>query len=216
MKQNRFVLFFIFVIVLLLATTQAFASPANTPLVKDTPGAKATEKADERATKQADKQHGKHEHFKGTVSAVESNSITLTLRDSSSVTVGLTADTQIKFPGPKDNAPTRIQIGMNVMIQAIRDQSDNLVALRVMAIPGKPSKIHRVGIVTEYTAGKSITIKDKKGNIYSFTLNPDSKLLPAERAETLAVGSFVTIIAPRNPARGGVTVKGIVIHPAKP
>jgi hypothetical protein len=220
MKQYRFLLFFMFVIALLLATTQAFASPANVPPVKNTPGAKATEKAEEKATEQAteqaDKQHGKHEHFKGTVSAVESNSITLSLRDGSSVTVGMTADTQMKFPGPKDNAPKSIQAGMSVIIQAIRDQSDHLVALRVMAIPGKPSKIHRVGIVTEYTAGKSITIKDKKGDTYSFTLNSDTKLLPAERVDSLAVGSLVTIIAPRDPASGGVTVKGIVIHPAKP
>jgi uncharacterized protein DUF5666 len=215
MKQNRFFLFFIFIIILLLATTQVFASPANIPLAKDTPGAKATEKAEEKTFEQAGKQHDKHEHFKGTVSAVESNSITLTLRDSSSVTVGLTADTQIKFPGPKDNTPPSIQTGMNVMIQAIRDQSDNLIALRVMTIPGKPSKIHRVGMVTEYTARKSITIKDKKGNTYSFSLSVDTKLLPVERAESLVVGSLVTIIAPRDPASGGVTIKGIVIHPAK-
>src|ERR1051325_87471 len=155
MKQYRFLLFFMFVIALLLATTQAFASPANVPPVKNT-------------------------------------------------------------PGTKDKAPKSIQAGMSVMIQAIRDQSYHLVALRVMAIPGKPSKIHRVGIVTEYTAGKSITIKDKKGDTYSFTLNSDTKLLPAERVDSLAVGSLVTIIAPRDPASGGVTVKGIVIHPAKP
>jgi len=221
MKRYRSLLFITLGIVLLLATTQVFASSADmpnaqvTPAAK-TPGAKATEKANEHATKQASKPHGKHENFKGIVSAVDSSSITLTLRDGSSVTVGLSADTRIKFPGLKNSTPGSIQPGMKAMVQAFRDQNGNLMARKVMLIPGKPTKIHRVGIVTEYTAGSSITIQDKDGNTYAFAITGETKLLPAERAGILAVGSRVTIIAPRDPASGGVTVKGIVIHPAKP
>jgi len=73
-----------------------------------------------------------------------------------------------------------------------------------------------VGIVTEYTAGNSITIQDKDGIAYTFAITGEIKFLPAERAGSLAVGSRVTIIAPRDPANGGVTVNGIVIHPEKP
>ena len=221
MKKYRPLLFLILSMALLLATSQAFASPANLQNGKNTPGpntpgAKATEKANENATKQANKPHGKHENFKGTVSAVDSTNITLTLRDGSSVTIGLSADTRMKFPGPNASAPASIQPGMNTMVQAIRDQNGNLIARAVMVIPGKPSKIHRVGIVTEYVAGSSITIQDKDGNTYTFALTGETKLLPAERAGALAVGSRVTIIAPRDPASGGVTVKGIVIHPSSP
>jgi uncharacterized protein DUF5666 len=221
MKKYRVYLFLTFVLVLLLTTTQVLASPTNLPPAQNThaaktPGANATENANEHATKQADKPHGKHEHYKGMVTAVDASSLTLTLRDGSSVTVSLSADTRVKFPGPRDSAPTSIQPGMNLMVQAIRDQGDNLIATKIMVIPGKPSKIHRVGIVTEYNAGSSITIQDKKGNTYTFTLSAETKFLPAERAGELAVGSLVTIIAPRDPASGGVTVKGIVIHPAKP
>src|SRR5215211_132833 len=151
MKRYRILLFLILCIALLLANSQVIASPANLQ-GPNTPGAKATEKADDNATKQAGNSHGKHEHFKGTVSAVDSNSITLTLRDGSSVTVGLSADTRMKFAGPKSSAPTSIQPGMNAMVQATRDQGGNLIARAVMVIPGKPSKIHRVGTVTEYTA----------------------------------------------------------------
>jgi hypothetical protein len=221
MKKYRVLLFLVLCMALLLATTQALASPADlqngqhTPGA-NTPGAKATENANERATKQAGNPHGKHEHFKGIISSVDSTSITLTLRDGSSVTVGLSADTRMKFPGPKGSTPTSIQPGMNAMVQAIRDQGGKLIARAVMVIPGKPSKIHRVGIVTEYTAGSSITIQDKDGNTYTFAITGEIKLLPDERAGTLAVGSRVTIIAPRDPASGGVTVKGIVIHPVKP
>jgi uncharacterized protein YdeI (BOF family) len=221
MKKYRVLLCLILCMTLLLATTQVLAGPASpqggqhTP-GPNTPGAKATAKANERATEQAGNPHGKHENFKGTVSAVDSTSITLTLRDGSSITIGLSADTRMKFPGPKNSAPASIQPGVNAMVQAIRDQGGNLIARAVMVIPGKPSKIHRVGIVTAYTADSSITIQDKDGNTYTFSITAETKLLPAKRAGTLAVGSRVTIIAPRDPATGGVTVKGIVIHPAKP
>lgn len=220
MKKYRILLVFTFVIILLLITTQVFASPAaaqngpHTPVPK-TPGAHATEKANDNATKQADKPpHGKHENFKGTVTTVDSGSITLTLRDSSSVTIGLSADTRMKFPGPKDLRPTTVQVGMKAMVQAIRDQAGNLIARSVMVIPGKPAKIHRVGIVTEYRAGASITIQAKDGNTYTFTLSSDTKILPAERSGQLAVGSLVTIIAPRDVANGGAVAKGIVVRDA--
>ncbi len=66
------------------------------------PGANATEKAEEKATKQANddkgnKSNGKREHFKGTVTAADSGSLTLSLSDSSSVVIGLTANTSLKF-----------------------------------------------------------------------------------------------------------------------
>jgi hypothetical protein len=221
MKKYRLLLFLTLSMALLLVTSQAFASPAdlqqgkNTP-GPNTPGAKATEKAIENANKHAGNPHGKHENYKGIVSAVDSTSITLTLRDGSFVSVGLSADTRMKVPGPKLSAPTSILPGMSAMVQAVRDPAGNLIARAVMVIPGKPSKVHRVGVVTDYTAGSTISIQDKDGNTYTFAITADTKLLPAERAATLAVGSRVTIIAPRDPANGGVTVKGIVIHPAVP
>ena len=220
-KRYRILLYLMVCMALLLATTQVFASPSsqqgNNPPRTKTPGAQATQKAIENAAKGADKPaKGKHENFKGTISAVDANSITLTLRDDSSVTVSQNSDTRIKFSGPKASAPDGIQPGMNAMVQAIRDQSGNLVARSVMVIPGKPAKTHRVGTVTAYSAGASITIEDKDGNMYTFALSADTKLLPADRAGTLAVGSRVTVIAPRDPASSGLTASGIVIHPATP
>jgi hypothetical protein len=227
MKVYRVLLFLFVSFALLFISSQAFASPVIVPNAKDTPSTtgtpkpgkdtdKATQKAEDKAVKQADKPKGKHEHFKGIVAAFDSSSITLTLRDGSSVTIGLTADTRIKFPGPKNSAPTSIEVGVTAGVQAIRDESGNLVARMVMVIPSKPSKIHRVGTVTAYTPGVSITIQDKKGNTFTFGITGELKLLPTERAGELAVGSRVTVIAPRDPATGGVRVIGIVIHPAKP
>ena len=236
MKIYRVLLFLLVAFALMFASTQAFASPTDAPVGKNTPAItktpklkgpdKATQKTDDKATKQAEKTNdkatkqadkfkGKHENFKGTVAAFDSSSITLTLKDDSSVTVALTADTRIKFAGKKDAAST-IESGMNAMVQALRDENGNLTARSVMVIPGKPAKIHRVGTVTEYTAGASITIQDKDGNTFTFALTAETKLLPTERAGELFVGSRVTVIAPRDPASGGVNAKGIVIHPAKP
>jgi hypothetical protein len=221
MKIYRILLFLLLAFALLFASTQVFASPSDvpakdTPAVTKTPKVKGPEKANEKNDKQAEKgPKGKHENFKGIVAAFDSSSITLTLKDGSSVTIALTADTRIKFPGKKDSTAT-IEAGMTAMVQALRDENGNLTARAVMVIPGKPAKIHRVGTVTEYTAGVSISIQDKDGNTFAFTLTADTKLLPAERAGDLAVGSRVTIIAPRDPATGGVNVTGIVVHPDKP
>lgn len=229
MKKLRILLFLVVASAFFLAATQAFASPAELPNAKNTPGANATQKAEEKATQQAekeadaakqpgknDKPKGKRENFKGTIAASDASSFTLTLRDGSSVTVGLTADTRIKFPGPKNAAPGGLAVGMTATVQAIRDENGSLTALRVMVIPGKPSKIHRVGIVTAYTPSASITIQDKDGNTFTFALTGEIKILPPERAGQLAVGARVTLIAPRDPASGGVSVIGIVVHPAKP
>ena len=220
MKKYRVLLILTLGLSLLLATTHAFASPSNvlhaqnTPGAK-TPGARATEKANDNTAKQADKLRGKHENFKGIVAAVDATSVTLTLRDGSSVTVSLSGETRIKFPGPKV-ATNSLQPGMNAMLQAIRDQGGNLVAHFVMVIPGKPSKAHRVGVVTEYSPGSSITIQTRDGSISTFALTAETKILPAERAEELTVGSRVTVIAPRDIAGGEAIAKGIVIHPPKP
>ncbi len=202
---------------LALITIQAVAGPAavtvaapktpgphNTPGPHGTPGAQATEHAG---------QHGKHQNFRGTIAAVDSSSLTLTLRDGSSVSLILTADTRIKIPG-KPGSGTTLQVGMQAMAQAIADQNGNLTARAVMAIPGKPIRVHRVGTITAYSAGSSITITASDGNSYTFTLTGDTKILPTERAGELAVGSRVTIVAPRDPSSLGSTASGIVVHPA--
>jgi len=203
---------------LVFVSSQAMASPImvidakKTPAAK-TPGEKATEKADERATKQAGKVHGKNENFKGTIAAVDAASLTLTLQDGSSVTIGLTAETRIHAASLKDATAEALQPGMTAMVQAVRDEGGNLTARSVHVIPSKPVRTHHVGWVTEYLPGVSITIQAHDGNTYTFLLTAETKILPAERAGQLAVGSRVTIIAPRDVASTSWTAQGIVVHP---
>ncbi len=212
MKLARILLFATLIFTLFAAASQTLASSSPDP--KKTPGAKATEKAIEHATKQAGKEHGrKNAHFRGQVTSLSAGSLTLALRDGSSVTVGLNAETRLKIPSQKDATLASLQPGMDVMVQARLGVDGTLAARTVMVIPGKPSKIHRVGIVTAYSPGTSITIQDKKGQTYTFVLAAGLKILPAERAAELAVGSRVTVIAPRYPGSSAWTARGIVVHP---
>jgi hypothetical protein len=171
-----------------------------------TPGAQATAHAD---------LHGKPTILRGTLTALDAASLTLQQADGTSVTVGLTPETRIRVPGPNAGGDTLL-VGMHVVVMAVADSNNQLVARAVMAVPGQPVLTHRVGIVTAYTAGSSITIQATDGNAYTFGIQPDAKILPPQQAASLAVGSNVTVIAPRVPAESGWTAIGIVVHRAQP
>ena len=168
-----------------------------------TPGAQATAQAG---------LHGKPAHFRGTITAVDASSLTLQLADGTSVTIALTAETRIKVPGPQAQGDVLL-VGMQAMVMATGDATLGWTARSVVAIPGAPVRTHRVGTVITYTAGVSISIEATDGQTYTFALTADTKILPAEQAASLAVGSLVTIIAPRDPAALTWTASGIVVHP---
>lgn len=204
---------------ILLTTTQAQAvgprAPGGTPGPPGgaaTPGGGPATSPGEQATAHAGLR-GKPTLYRGTITALDAASLTLTLGDGTSVSIGLTADTKIRVPGPNAQGDTLL-VGMQVVAWAQTDANGNMIARAVMVIPGKPVTAHRVGTVTEYAAGASITIMAVDGNAYTFVLTADTKILPAERAGELAVGSRVTVIAPRVPAALGWTAAGIVVHPA--
>jgi hypothetical protein len=170
---------------------------------KNTPGAQATAQAG---------LHGKPTIYRGLISAVYATSLSLTLGDESPVTVGLMPETRITVPGPTAQGETLL-IGMRVVVQSIADEDGAPVARSVMVIPDKPALTHRVGTVTAYTAGVSISIRALDGNAHTFSLTADTKVLPPPRAGELGVDALVTIIAPRDPAAAGLTATGIVVHP---
>jgi hypothetical protein len=189
------------------------AQAADTkPTHEVTPGAKATEKADQRATE--GKGQGKQkENYKGTIASVSDTSLALTLEDGSSISFTINADTQIRIPTlGKDVTVADLAVGMQAHVRAQKD-GDTLIALAINTIPGKPAKIHRVGTVTDYQPGVSITIQDKDGNSFTFQLTAEPKILPADRADQLKVGSLVTIISPRDVASEQLVAAGIVVHP---
>jgi len=180
------------------------------------PGVKATEKVDDRAKKQAGKQQPKHRNFKGTIRAVDGLSISLELKDGSIVNINLNDETRIKMPGQKEAELDVLKVGLTCLVQAFGDDEEGLTARKVLVIPGKPTRVHRVGLVTAYSPGVSITIQARDGMTYTFNLSEDVKILPSERTGELGVGSKVTIIAPRNASITTPSATGIVIHPAGP
>ncbi len=181
-----------------------------------TPGVKETEQADQHGQQGQGGPHGQPQIFHGMITGLTPStnptSMMLKLDDGSSVTIGLTTDTKIKVPGPKSEGDTLL-VGMRVVVMAFTDQSNNLVARAVLAIPGQPVRVHRVGTVTAYTAGSSITIKATDGNTYTFALTSGTQILPS--GSQVTVGALVTIIAPRDPSTLVWTATGIVVHPSQ-
>jgi hypothetical protein len=222
MKKYSLVLILLLSLALLVTTTQAFASPApdsGAPTETPTPTATATEVpnaatqlANLKATRQAGKPHGNREHFKGTVSAVDDTSLTLTLGDGSSLTISLDPKTRVLSSSPKGSRAGRVRAGDVALVQAIRTSSDSLVALFIMVMPSKPSRVHRIGTVTDYVPGVSITIQDRSGATVTYAINNATKIMPSDRAGLLAKGLLVTIVAQGDSS----TAIGIVITSAVP
>jgi hypothetical protein len=181
-----------------------------------TPGAKATEKAIEHATRGAGKPtKGKRATYRGTVTAVGGSSLTLGLDGGGSKTFAVTGATSIHIPTlGKEATLADLHTGVQAMVQVLADDA-SLTALSIHVVPGKPEPVHRVGVVTAYTPGASITVQDKKGGSSTFLQTPDTKILPKDRAGQLGIGSLVTIISRRDPTGGPLTAQGIVVHPPK-
>jgi hypothetical protein len=159
--------------------------------------------------------HGKGVVDRGTISAVDATSLTLTLGDGTSVSFVLNSSTIIKIPTLHGTGTWQdLSKGEQVIVMASLDASQQLVASMILLIPGKPELVHRVGTVTNYQPGVSITIEDKDGNSFTFLITPETRILPPDLASQLGVGSRVTIVAPRDVAHGTLTAAAIVVHPA--
>lgn len=217
MKNIRKLALLVVAVTLLAITTQAMAGPAAIAPAKQTPGVRATERADRLSTQQAraqSKGHGPHSIFRGVISSADATSLAVTLDNGSTAAFALTADSKIRFPGSKGATGTDLLPGQRVIVFASDDGSGGWIANSLAVIPGKPTKEHHVGVVTEYTAGVSITILAHDGQSNTYLISPDTKILPKDRADELAVCSLVTVIFPRNKTGADTIAAGIVVHPA--
>lgn len=214
-------------LVLSFAVTQVLASPAEADAYARTPdrtpGARPTENADRQATRRAENANergngnpgGGRVNLRGIIVAADAASLTISLEDGSSATVALTAETRIRVP-TLSNAATAADLrpGLRVNVQAVAGEDGSLTARAVQVVPGQPVQAHNVGIVVDYQPGERITIKGQDGNLYTYLLTDETRLLPEERLDLLQVGARVTIIAPRDVTTTDLVARGIVIHPA--
>jgi len=95
-------------------------------------------------------------NYRGTLTAVSADAITLETSDGSSVVFALDADTRVKVPtlGNSSTAESLLT-GQNVIVRARQNQEEVLTAISVSVIPGKPQLVHRVGTVSAYSAGRA-------------------------------------------------------------
>jgi len=235
MNKFKYVITSLLLVTLLFSAASVLASPAPSVVVQGkptrvpggkptkVPGGKPEKTPGAKATEQANKPKGNQDKggkgvYKGSVAAVSDASLTLTQKDGTSLTFVVTGDTRLQFNGPrKGGTLADIQIGSGALVQAVKGEDGSLTATRILAQgkpdkPGKPQKAHRVGLVTEYTPGASITVQGKDGDTTTFGVIASTKILPHDHATELAVGSRVTIIAPRDPKNGELIALGIVLH----
>jgi hypothetical protein len=232
MKRMRWLTGLVFLVIFSIAATSVLAAPPLSP--SDAPQAKPTQrphgkptaaptdedglsKKDAQATQRAERaaereRRHRRAHYRGTVTAVDGGSISLDTQQGA-MTFAITGDTRINIPSSKDAGAADINVGSQASVLAIQEEDESFTALSIQVVPGKPVHIHHVGVVTEYVEGVSITIEAKDGDLITFLIGEDFKILPAERAEELEAGRRVTIIARRDPAGGELTAQGVVIHP---
>jgi hypothetical protein len=154
-------------------------------------------------------------NFSGEVLEVGGASLRIKTKTGEEVSLVVTEETSVKIPTLKGASLADIRVGVHVLVQAVKAEDGTLTALRISVSPGKPAPKHHVGEVTAYEAGASITIQARDGNEYTFLITEDTKILPADRVEELAVGRTVTIISPRDVTGGPFVAAGIVVHPEK-
>ncbi len=73
-------------------------------------------------------------------------------------------------------------------------------------------EVPAVGIVVAYTPGESITIVDQSGNQREYMISSSLKIDPPEAANSITVGSFVTVITPASLSKGKEMAVGLVVH----
>ncbi len=223
-----------------VASDEAETHPGKHP-EKVVPGAKANGKAVGRTNDKSNENEDENENenetheglgqrqvFQGTVEAVGTNSLGLKLTSGDVVTFVVSDTVKINILGVNAHAMlSDVTVGSRALVLAQPVANGSPIAFLINVFPAKPERIQRVGIVTAFTPGVSITIQGPSGikgvddmtstqNISTtFIIISSTVILPADRASQLKVGTRVTIIAPNAAAQGGQMVaQGIVIHPA--
>ena len=203
------------------AGTDVSAAPAAYAPVQGhgtkTPGPKATKQPgtkvpkEKKATKTP---KGDKANFSGEVISVDAAGLTIKTGAGDELAFLVDEETTVKIPTlGKEATLADVRIGVRVIIRAVKAEDGTLKAVSISVSTGKPAPKHHVGVVTAYAPGESITIQAHDGNEYTFLITEETKILPAERADELAVGRRVTIISPRDVTGGPFTAKGIVVHP---
>lgn len=126
---------FLVVSTLNMTSASSIVGKKTPPGLLKTPGAMATQNAINHAAGITGNPHGKPANFQGTISAIDTSSISIVLKDGSTVTIIITADTKIRIPKGRSAEIPELTPGLKVMVHAIRNLDDSLTARTINLIP---------------------------------------------------------------------------------
>ncbi len=226
--MNKKLIFVVLIAMLitLMTVTTVLAAPAPAAAgAKKTPDAAATAKpgkgnsdskpgnGGENGNKPTKSPIYKVLNFKGIVMNVSAESMMLLQNDGSTVTLVFTPQSTVKVPtNSKNSSIADLQINIRVTVHAYMDMETSVIYVRsINVIPGAPAKYNRVGMVTDYQPGVSITIADETGQTQTFVLTVDTQIILQDPTLTLGVDSQVTIVTALHDTAETPTAVAIVV-----
>jgi len=132
---------FLVISLLLVSTMTVYASTDANPHPDKTPGAQATQNAitphGNGQQNSAVGKDNKPQNYRGTLTAVSADAITLETSDGSSIVFALDTETRVKVPtlGNSSTAESLLT-GQNVIVRARQNQEEVLTAISISVIPG--------------------------------------------------------------------------------
>jgi hypothetical protein len=162
----------------------------------------------------------KNHAFVGYIANITINSpstIKIITKKQVDVLITVNNETKYKVPGVKDATLSKnFKNGDEVAVLAVESMPGTYLALYVNLIPGKPVSVQRVGTISDYEAGVSIEITGKKGDVSTFNITSDTKILYKRGAKAgEEEGKQATVIASRDPATDQYTAKSILVFGSK-
>lgn len=154
--------------------------------------------------------------FIGAVKSASAAGLVVTTRkNNTDVPIGVSSGTQYKAPGIGNPSLADFKVGDQVVALAVIVKG-SWVAVQVHRLPTRPVNVHRAGTVEAYTAGKSITLKTKKGESFTYPINAQTKIKMKKAASTVEVGAPVAVSARLDPAANQYIARDILVYRAKP
>jgi hypothetical protein len=233
MKKRIFVVALITVLIALLTVSTVLASPvpAN-PEAKKTPQSQGngngngTDKdkgnSTDKANGSAKDKNLKAVNYHGVVMSYSATSLTLLLKDGSTVSFVMNEKSGLKLPTlSKTSTIADLQYNMRVVVHAYLDKTTGVLTVRsINVVPSAALDYNFAGAVTDYQPGVSITITNPDGTTTTYLLDANTQIILEDPTLVLGPDSQVVVILALNstgetPVATAIVVKAPVIEPTE-
>lgn len=227
MKKKFFVVALIAVLITLLTVSTVLASPVpGNPEVKKTPQSQGNGNDKENGNS-ADKANGsakdknlKVVNYHGVVMSYSATSLTILLKDGSTVSFVMNEKSGLKLPTlSKTSTIANLQYNMRVVVHAYLDKTTGVLTVRsINVVPSTPLDYNLAGAVTDYQEGVSITITNADGTTTTYLIDATTQIILEDPTLVLGVDSQVVVILALNstgdtPIATAIVVKAPVVEP---